>query len=211
MLQRFLPQDERFYDYFREAANNATAVADGLVDLMTNFEDVERKVARLRDLERNGDEITHRVFDALNRTFVTPLDREDIRALTSDLDDFVDYIEEASKRIGLYHIAAPTEYAVGLARILAEQAQNLSAAIPLLQRLKDRDTIRSYIVEVNRLENEADSILHTALGQLYDGVIDIPGVINAIRWGELYQLLEDATDRGEDVANTLETIVLKNA
>ena len=211
MLQRFLPQDERFYDYFRQAALNATEVADGLLDLLTNVDDVERKVARLRDLERNGDEITHRVFDALNRTFVTPLDREDIRALTSSLDDFVDYIEEAAKRIGLYRITTSTEYALGLARILVEQARNLAAAIPLLQKLKDRDAIARYIVEVNRLENEADNVLHDALGQLYDGVTDIPGVIAAIRWGELYQLLEDATDRGEDVANTLETIVLKNA
>ena len=108
MLARFLPRDEQFFEYFGAAATNATESARALVDLFTQFSDVERKVWRLRDLEHRGDEITHNVFQALTRTFVTPLDREDIRALASDLDNFVDYIEEAARRVWIYRAVQPT-------------------------------------------------------------------------------------------------------
>src|SRR5215210_2404043 len=136
MLTRFLPRDEQFFDYFRESAANATETAHALVDLLAQYEDVERKVRRLRDLEHRGDEITHRVFEALNSTFVTPLDREDIRALASEFDDFVDYIEEAAKRLWIYRIDQPTEPARQLAQILAEQAESLAQAIPMLATAK---------------------------------------------------------------------------
>jgi predicted phosphate transport protein (TIGR00153 family) len=211
MLARFLPRDEQFFTYFEAAATNATDSARALVDLFTEFSDVERKVWRMRDLEHRGDEITHNVFSALNRTFVTPLDREDIRALASDLDNFVDYIEEAAKRVWIYRVEGPTEPALRLARILDEQAESLAKAIPLLENAKQRAAVLQHTVEINRLENEADDVLHQALSGLYDAASDIPSLIKAIRWGELYQLLEDATDQAEDVANTLETIVSKYA
>lgn len=211
MLTRFLPHDERFFAYFEEGAANATAAAQVLVDLLTNYTDVERKVRHLRELEHRGDEIAHRLFHALNKTFVTPLDREDIRALTSELDNFVDFIEEVAKRLWIYRVDQPTEWAQQLARIIGEQAVILSKAMPLLEHAKQRDEVLKHTVEINRLENEADDVLHQALAGLYDGASDIPSLIKAIRWGELYQLLEDATDQAEDVANSLETIVLKYA
>lgn len=211
MLTRFLPRDERFFEYFRNQARNATDVAEALTDLIGNYEDVERKVRKIRDLEHRGDEIAHNIFRALNRTFVTPLDREDIQDLTSKLDDFVDYIEEVTRRLWLYHMEMPTEEARLLSRILSDQAHNISEAISLLENPRHREDTLRFTVEINRLENEGDDVLDRALAGMYNGVTDIPSLITAMRWGEIYGLLEDATDRGEDVANALEGIVLKNA
>ncbi|MBI2885602.1 MAG: DUF47 domain-containing protein [Chloroflexi bacterium] len=211
VLARFLPQDERFFQFFDDAASNAKEAAQLLVDLVGHYEDVERKVRRMADIERRGDEITHQVFNALNSTFVTPLDREDIRDLASKLDDFVDYIEEAARRMMLYHIEESTELARLLARILSEQADLIAEAVPMLEHTKQRDNLMRHLVEINRLENEGDDLLDRAMSTLYEGIVEVPALIKAMRWGELYQILEDATDRAEDVANTLEAIVLKHA
>ncbi len=211
VLARFLPRGEQFFEYFHKAAANATDAAHLLLDLVENYSDVERKVRKLRDLEHRGDEITHHVFNALNSTFVTPLDREDIRDLARELDNFVDFIEEAARRMYLYRIEAPSARALVLARIISEQAESLAKAIPMLEHAKQSEVVLQHSIEINRLENEADEELSQALAALYDGATDIPSLIKAIRWGELYQLLEDATDRAEDVADTLEAIVLKNA
>ena len=212
VLARFLPRDEQFFEHFREAAANAAEVAQVLAEVVEGEEDVERKVRRLRDLEHRGDEITHRVFNALDSTFVTPLDREDIRALAGELDDFVDGLEEVGRRLWLYRLAEPTEPIRLLARIVQEQAGLLAEAVPLLEHVgKQAPALRRHVVEIHRLENEADDALNQALATLYDGAVDIPTLVRAIRWGELYGLLEDATDRAEDVANTLEGIVLKHA
>ncbi|ACZ37452.1 DUF47 domain-containing protein [Sphaerobacter thermophilus] len=211
VLARFLPRDAQFFTLFREAAANAVETAQVLADMLATMEDVDRKARRLRDLEHRGDEITHQVFHSLNSTFVTPIDREDIRDLASQIDDFVDYIEEAGRRIYLYRISERNERATLFGKVLLEQAQILAEAVPRLEHSKERDRVLRYTVEINRLENEADDALSQALAVLYDGVEDIPALIRAIRWGELYQLLEDATDRAESVANTMEGIVLKNA
>lgn len=210
-LVRFLPRDERFFDHFRAAADNALEVAQLLVELVERYEDVERKVRRMRDLEHTGDEITHRIYSALHRAFITPFDREDISTLASRIDDFVDYVEENARRLWLYRVDRPTEPARLLSRIICEQATQIAGAIPLLGDLKQSDRLLRFVVDINRLEDEADDVLNNALAALYDGASDIPSMIRAIRWGELYTNLEVATDRGEDVANTLEGIMLKNA
>src|SRR6266705_5430194 len=133
VLARFLPRDEHFFDYFHKAAGNAAEVAQALRDLLDHYVEVERKARRVRDLEHRGDEITHQIFNALNRTFVTPLDREDIAELAGRLDDFVDAIEEATRRIWLYRIDEPTEHARLLARIISDQAALFPTAVPLLE------------------------------------------------------------------------------
>jgi uncharacterized protein Yka (UPF0111/DUF47 family) len=130
VLARFLPQDERFFDYFRKDVANAAEVAQALRDLFDNYTDIERKARRVRDLEHRGDEITHQIYDALNRTFVTPLDREDIADLAGRLDDFVDTIEQAVRRIWLYRLDEPPEQARLLARIIDDQAKLISDTIP---------------------------------------------------------------------------------
>ena len=212
VIARFLPKNEQFFGHFNEAAANALATARLLAEVVEGGPETERKVRRLRELEHQGDELTHRVYQALNSTFVTPLDREDIRALAAGLDDFVDDLEETGKRIGLYRLGAPTEPARLFARILVEQAQVLATAVPHLEHAAKRVTeLQAAILELHRAENEADDALNQALAGLYDGVTAVPELITAIRWGELYGLLEDATDRAEDVANTLEGILIKYA
>lgn len=211
MLSRFLPRDEQFFDHFRDAASNAAEVTRVLVGIVGNGEGREREVRRLRDLEHRGDEITHRIFSALNSTFVTPLDREDIRTLAAEIDDLVDDAEEAGKRMMLYRLTEATEPAKLLVGILDEQAGTLAKAVPLLADVgKHGDEIRRHVVEIHRLENEADDALSQALATLYDEADDIPSLVRCMRWGELYGLLEDATDRAEDVADVLEGIYLKH-
>jgi uncharacterized protein Yka (UPF0111/DUF47 family) len=212
VLARFLPRDEAFFTYFEEAATNAAEVAAVLLEVVGNGPEADRKVRRLRDLEHRGDEITHRIYSALNSTFVTPLDREDIQQLAAAFDNFVDDMEEAGKRRHLYRIDHSTDTARLFARILSEQAACLADAMPHLEHLsKHSAELRRAVVEIHRLENEADDALNQALATLYNGVTDIPGVILAIRWGELYGLLEDATDGAEGVAHVLEGILIKNA
>ncbi|HVL22562.1 MAG TPA: DUF47 family protein [Thermomicrobiales bacterium] len=212
VLTRFLPKNEQFYGHFHDAAANALEVAQLLNEVFGNEEDTERKVRRLHDLEHRGDEISHRIFSALNSTFVTPMDREDIAGLAAELDDFVDDMEEVGKRLWLYRLGAPTEPAKLLARILLEQAQLVEQAMAQLEQVgKNSENLRRYAVEIHRLENEADDTLNDALAALYEGVTEIPDLICALRWGELYGLLEDATDRAEDIGDRLEAIVAKYA
>jgi predicted phosphate transport protein (TIGR00153 family) len=212
VLARFLPRDEQFFDHFQESAANAAEVTAVLSRLVDNGVDQQRDVNLLRDLEHRGDEITHRIFSALNSTFVTPLDREDIRELTTALDNFVDDIEEIGKRLWLYRLGAPTEVARLFARILQEQGETIARAVPLLEKTgNNAEELRRHVLELHRLENEGDDALSTALAALYDGVTEIPELVCALRWGELYQILEDASDRGEDVADILEGILLKYA
>jgi uncharacterized protein len=211
VLARFLPRDERFFDYFHRDVENAAEVAQALCDLLEHYSDVERKALRVRNFERKGDDITHQIFKALYSTFVTPLDREDIADLASRLDDFVDAIEEATRRIRLYRIDQPTEHARRLARIIDQQATLLVSTVPMLENRRQWDKLLQCSIDINRLEGEADDVLDQALGEQFDGVRDIDGLIKAMRWGEIYQHLEDAADRAEDIADTLERIVVKNA
>ena len=212
VLARFLPKDEQFFDLFADAAGNALAAAQLLADIIESGADIERKVRRLRELEHQGDEITHRVYQGLNSTFVTPLDRDDIQRLAGGIDDFVDDLEEVGKRFRLYKLSEATPPAKLFARILTEQAEIMAEAIPLLGQVGKRSVdLRKAVLELHRAENEADDALNGALADLYDGVIEVPSLIHALRWGELYGLLEDATDKGEDIGNTLEGILLKYA
>lgn len=211
VLARFLPRDEQFFDQFQESTDNAAEVTKALLDVVSHGPDRERNVHLLRDLEHRGDEITHRIFSALNSTFVTPLDREDIRDLAVKLDDLVDDAEEAGKRLVLFRLEGEKEAATLLARILHEQTLMLTRAMPLLANVsKHGSEIRRLVLETHRLENEADDTLNQALAVLYDGVTEVPDLIAQMRWGEIYGLLEDATDRAEDVADVLEGIYLKN-
>ncbi|HET7034254.1 MAG TPA: DUF47 family protein [Thermomicrobiaceae bacterium] len=212
IYKRFLPRNEEFYAYFNEIASTNAEAAQLLYEILESMEDVERRVRHLRDLEHRADETAHRIYNALDSTFVTPIDREDIRTLTSQLDDFMDFIEEAGRRILLYRFDSSTDIARLMGRLIVEQAEALKEGVPLLEHTKQQNqAIRRMILEVNRLENEADDGLNQALGNLFDGVDDIPGMIRSIRWGEVYQILEDATDRAENVANTIEGITLKYA
>lgn len=207
---RLFPREERFFGMFREAAQNLAATADALLDLMVDYTDIETKVRRIKDLEHTGDRLTHEISDALNRAFVTPFDREDIARLAAALDDVVDYTEEAARRFFTYKIEAPTPLAEKLARIIVQQARIIADAVPLLDGLSQAERLQQCSVELHRLENEADQLMDVALATLYDQVTDVPRLIVAEKWGDIYRVLEGATDRAEDVAVALGTIVVKH-
>jgi uncharacterized protein len=208
---RLIPQDARFFDLFNRSADNTLEGARLLDDLLHNYVDVERKVRHLKDIEHTGDEITHEVFGALHRTFVTPIDRDDISNLASSLDDVIDWIEEVGRRIHLYHVDEPTPIARQFSRVILEQAEQIARAVPLLENRRETDALQRATQEIHRLENEADDLLAQAIAHLYDGVTQVPELIQAMRWNDLYQLLEDTTDNCENVATVLSNIALKNA
>jgi len=209
-LAKFLitPRDTKFYDLFEESTANLVIAAEKLVDLFDNYEDVEAKAKQLKALEHQGDMITHEIIQRVNSTFVTPIDREDIALLAHTLDSVMDFIEAAGRTAFLYRVAQPTERARQLASIVARMTYALNDVLPCLRHRNQFKRILEQCVEINSLENEADDVHHAAMAELFDSGKDASEII---KWRELYQHMEDATDQGEDVANILEGIVLKHA
>ncbi|MCK4581254.1 MAG: DUF47 domain-containing protein [Dehalococcoidia bacterium] len=209
-MPKFLltPRDTKFYDLFEEDTANLVEAAEKLVDLFDNYVDVEAKARYLKELETRGDTITHQIIQRLHRTFVTPIDREDIALLAHCLDDIMDFIEAAARTAFLYHVEQPTERARELARIVLRMAYKLNEMLPRLRHRDQFEQILTECVEINSLENEADDVHHAALAELFDNTRDVRDII---KWREIYEYMESATDRGEDVANVLEAVVLKHA
>ena len=203
------PKNNEFYDLFEQETSNLVVAAEKLVDLFDNYENVEAKAKELKELEHKGDVITHEIIQRLHRTFVTPIDREDITLLAQSLDDVMDFIEAAGRTAYLYGIAQPTERARELARIVANVAYKLREVMPRLRHRDQFPWILKECVEINTLENEADDVQHAALAELFE--VCHLNACEVIKWREIYEHLENATDRGEDVANVLEGIVLKHA
>jgi predicted phosphate transport protein (TIGR00153 family) len=205
----FIPRDTEFYDMFEQETANLVTAAEKLIDLFDHYEDVEAKAKELKDLEHRGDVITHEIIARAQRTFVTPIDREDITLLAHSLDDVMDFIEAAGRTAFLYHITQPTERARELARIVVKVARKLNEVVPRLRRRDQFLWILKQCVDINTLENEADEVQHAALVELFE--VCRNDACEVIKWREIYGHLENATDRGEDVANVLEGIVLKHA
>jgi len=206
LSQVFVPRDRVYFDLFEEAGGNIVRAADLLDQLLRAFPDRREELTRdILICEQDGDRITHDIIRRLNETFVTPIDREDIYALASGLDDVVDYTEEVADYLGLYQIEAPMEQAQRLAHVLLEASRQIAGAMP---RLRNFDDISHYTVEVNRLENDGDRITREAVASLFHGGID-PMVV--IRWKDIFERLENAIDATEQVANILEGIVIKNS
>jgi uncharacterized protein len=204
-MPSFIPRDDTFFDMFAQMSDNLIAGARTMVELFSDYRDVEAKVTEIRRIERSGDEMTHAILTKLNQTFITPFDREDIHRLASSLDDVLDFINAAGARIIMYRITNPPPAALELSRLILQQAQELHRALPLLRKNGD---ILTYCVEINRIENEADVVSRAAIGRLFDEEKD---PITLIKIKELIEFLEIATDKAEDVADVLETVVLKNS
>ena len=205
LAQVFAPRDRVYFELFEEAGQNIVHAASLLDEMLTGFPDSKHLAQDILTCEHEGDRITHDIIDRLNHTFVTPIDREDILALASALDDIVDYTEEVADYLGLYKIEAPMDQAIKLAGVLHGAAALIGEAMPRLRGFRD---ISHYTVEINRLENEGDRITREAVASLFDGGID-PMVV--IRWKDLFERLEAAIDATERVANILEGIVIKNS
>jgi predicted phosphate transport protein (TIGR00153 family) len=204
LSQLFAPKEREFFDLFEEAGANivrATELLERMLDRWPDHGELSRDIVVC---EQEGDRITHDIIQRLNSTFVTPIDREDIYALASSLDDIVDFVEEVADFMALYRIEAPMEQAQHLARILHEAGRQLAGAIPRLRSFKD---IHHFTIEVNRLENDGDRVVREALASLFERGID-PMMV--IRWKDIFERLEDAIDSTETAANILEGIVIKN-
>jgi predicted phosphate transport protein (TIGR00153 family) len=200
-----LPRERRFYDLFERNSENIVSAAALLCELLKDPSSPEGRQDRISELEHEADEITHEIVRSLNRVFVTPFDREDIYALASGLDDVLDFIKEASDKHHLYDLRESVPSAVELGALLLQSSQQLRDAIVKLQSLKG---LEPHWIEVNRIENQGDQVSRQAIGELFRNDAD---PIEVMKLKDVYEVLENALDRCEDVANVLENIVIKNA
>jgi len=197
--------DPGLFELFERAGTNIHSAAQLLEEMLGSFPDSTYLAGEIRDREHDGDQITHELIDRMNKTFVTPIEREDVLQLASALDDVVDYTEEVADFLGLYGIEAPMDQALHLASILTRATAELAAALPLLHGFRE---IRPHVVEIHRLENEGDVIVREAIASLFQPGIDPVAVI---RWKDIFERLEQAIDSTERAAYILEGIVIKNA
>jgi hypothetical protein len=203
---RLLPREEKFFDLFEQQATHIVSASRVLEELTLDYADAKAKAQQIKDLEHAGDTLTHEIVRRLNTTFITPIDREDIYALASRLDDVLDLIDAVADRLLLYKIKAPTDGCIGMAKIIVKTAEETDRAVRCLRTLSP--FYHKHAVEVNRLENEADRLLRDQLAALFEGGTD---AIEVIKWKELYETMESVTDRCEDVVNVIEGITLKMA
>ena len=204
----FIPRTEKFFELFEASAQNMVKTAEQLDQLVNKWENVGEKVAEITELEHDGDRITHQIIEQLNRTFVTPFDREDIAHLAHSMDDVADFIHHAADCMFIYKVGRPSQKVLELSDTIVQATNEVARAIPLLRHHKQLKQVLEYCVEINRLENSADQIYRAAIGELFDNTTDITELI---KWREIYEHMEGATDRCEDVADVLEGVALKNA
>jgi len=201
---RLIPRESKFFRMFADVSQNLTQGTRLLHNILKNPANMEPRLDQLQAIEHRGDEMTHGIITALNQTFITPFDREDIHRLTSSLDDVLDFVNAAGVRLRLYKIKTPPSIAAELAAMIVEQSEELAQGVSLLEKNK---LVLEHCVEVHRLENEADRLSRNAIADLFDNEKD---PIHLIKIKELYEVLETATDKAEDAANVLETVALKS-
>ena len=204
----FIPKEEKFYELFEDSAQNTVKAAKVLNDLVDKWEHIEQRVEEIKELEHIGDTITHEIIARLHRTFVTPFDREDIALLAKSLDDVMDFIDNAACSMDIYKVDAPGNRARELADIIIQATAEVEHAVLELRHKAKLKQILERCVEINRLENMADVVFRAAMAELFEDSSDMARVI---KWREIYEHMEAATDRCEDVANVIEGVALKHA
>ena len=205
---RFMPTEEEFFLLFNEIAEMMVQSAICLRELMANYDEAEEKGRQLREMEKRVDRVTEEICRRLNESFVTPIDREDICELAAKMDDVLDYIEASADRMKLYGVDKPREEAAELADILVEQTKLIKQSVFALPGLRNIDTVLDPCIKINELENQGDAVQRKALKRLFK---EETRPLEIAKWQEIFDRLEIATDRCEDVANVLESIVVKNA
>lgn len=198
------PREEDFFALFRKQAALVREGCDQLHEMMTRFDRLEERTKALKETEHQADLVAHEIFERLNRTFITPLDREDIHRLASNLDDVLDAAEAIGSRMLLFQIGQPPAEAQRMTQILSMCGHQIESAVNHLQHMNN---LMAFTVEINRLENEADVISREVTADLFSGRHDF---LHVLRWKEMYGRLESAADKCEDVANAIESIVLKS-
>jgi len=209
ILQYLLPKDRKFFPLFKQATENLVKGSNLLVELVNAPVEKRRDLIKeIEHVEHTGDNITHMIFNELGRNFITPFDREDIHALTSSIDDVLDLIQGSAKRIELYKVTVISEPMILLSDIILKGAIELNVAVLNLEGMKRIDEIKSACVRINSLENNADDVFNLAIARLFDVEKD---AIQLIKTKEILQALETATDKCEDAANVIESIIIKYA
>jgi len=208
MFGRFMPTEGKFFDLFNQHADLGVKCAKEMVALMVNFDDLELRVHAIETLEKQADKITHNAIELLHKTFITPLDRDDIHQLITRMDDILDLLEDGAQTISLYDIKAITPEAKRLAELCLACTEKVKAAVGLLHNMDNSRQILSICEEIDRLESDADHVMRAAMSKLFR---DEPDVRNLIKLKAIYEILETVTDRCEDVANIIEGIIVENA
>jgi len=204
----FMPKEQKFFELFEESAKNITKAARELKEMVETWQFIDSRVAEITELEHEGDGITHQIISLLHRTFITPFDREDIALLAHTMDDIIDFVHATADSMFIYKITAPTQRAKELADIIVQGAVEVEKDVHGLRRKSEFKQILEHCVEINRLENMADRVYRAAIGEIFENNTDIAQII---KWREIYEHMETATDRAEDVADVLEGVALKNA
>jgi hypothetical protein len=207
MKIHFFPKDQKFFKLFRQDAANLKSGITALQDLVDNYEEVEKKYQRIKDIEHQGDVLTHEIFTKLRETFITPLDREDIHGLASGLDDVLDCVEGVASRMHFFRISKPTPAMKKLVDIIGRAVHQICQAIDNLESLGRVD---AFCKQVNVLEYEADVVCQDAIAGLFEKTEKVEQLKDLIKLKEIYGRLEIAADRCEDVANVIESIIVKS-
>jgi predicted phosphate transport protein (TIGR00153 family) len=208
MLGRFLPRETSFFDFFEQHAALTIEGTKEFLSLVTTGANIATKCRRISDIEHETDTITHRCVEALHKTFITPIDRDSIHRLITKMDDVMDFVEAAAERLELYELVMMTNDVRDLADVLHRSSMQVEVAVRGLRSLRDPQATLKLCIDINRLENEADAILRRSVARLFKEEKD---PIMVIKWKEVYENLESATDRCEDVANIIEGVILEHA
>jgi predicted phosphate transport protein (TIGR00153 family) len=207
MFRGLLPREIQFFDYFEQQAALVTKACEAFMELTRDGnDDYAAQVERIKHIEHEADEVTHRCMDDLNKTFITPMDRSDIHALIKRMDDVVDSVDAVTSRMALYRVRVMRDEARKLAEVLFRASRDIEAAVHGLRNLKNAREINDRLIAIHASENEGDTILRAALTRLFDDETD---AILIIKWKEIFERLEKATDRCEGIANTIEKILIE--
>ena len=208
MFGRLIPREGRFFDLFSAHAARIVMGSHSLVDLMTHLDSAAAHAERIDHAERDADKITHDTITLLHKTFITPIDRDQIHQLITNMDDILDLIQDVAESVVLYDIRSATAEAQQLARICQMCCDRVKATVDLLANLKDAEAILKNCEEIDRLESDADRVLRAAMSRLFREESDVKELI---KLRSIYMLLEEITDRCEDCANVIEGIVLEHS
>lgn len=207
-MSRLTPREDKFYDLFIDSAKIIHEASVMLVDLIKNYTDVENKVKNIEEMEHKGDKQVHDIMQQLNKTFITPFDREDIYAIAKQMDDIMDAIEATAHRFIMFNVGTIEQSAVILVEMIENQCRELISLMEELKNMKKSKKLTEKIIEINRIEDEGDRIFRKAITALFNEQIP---ALHVIKWREIFDYIEQTLDACEDVANTVEGVVMKNA
>lgn len=201
-----VPQDKVFFELFEEQASIACEAANQLVNIFSDYTNIEEKYRVMKDIEHRGDAMAHKAYDELNRTFITPFEPEEISSLVTSLDDVVDFIDEGARLLLIYEIPKPDQFMIEFAKCIRQATEEIKTGVGVLRTLKDIETLKGCCIEINRLENVADELLTSALRNLFKST----DPVEIIKTKDIYEHFESAADRCEDVADVLTAILIRH-